>query len=83
MGLGERSRDLLLQVCLILQQDSALLLEGRQTVSVLLGCLLQCLLSLLELGLQHPGGLLQGEKRAGRGRKLPWSRNLCCRDCVV
>lgn len=68
--------DLLLQVCLIQQQDVVLFLEGNKAVSVLLGCVLQLPVSLPELGLQHPNGLLQREKTAVSRRKLPqgpWS----------
>ena len=81
-GLRERSRDLLLQLCPILQQDAALLLEGHQAVSVLLGCRLQRLLSLLELGLQHPGGLLQGQKRAGREESF-LGHEICVAETVL
>ena len=66
MGLGERKRDLLLQAYLILPEGAALLLEGSEVISVLLGCPSQLPLSLPELALQHPGGLLQREETAVR-----------------
>ena len=61
-GLGDRRGHLLLQVCLGLQQGPALFSETSKVTPVPLGCLLQFLPSIPELGLQQLGGLLQKEK---------------------
>lgn len=65
-GLRERSRDLLLQLCLILQQDTAPPPGGSPGCLCAVGLRAPAPAEPPELGLQHPSGLPWREKRSGR-----------------